>query len=506
MNKFILLFVTFSFISFNIISQGLICENFQTEAQFENWSSQNITSGVSSSWHWGEEFASDDIYLAHHSYVPTSDNFNDWLISPSYDLSSMDSAGLTFTEYIGWIADAEEHNVYYSTNYTSDVNSATWNLLYSDINTDADNTFIQRGPFELPEGSNIVIAFQYIGTNASNWWIDDICIQSYGEDYCEMPNITSWSMTSEGVEIEGENSEDILSYQIEYSSSIFNPGEGNSFVYEFNSFPHVLSGLEVSSSYFFSIRSLCANGNFSEWYDNDYDGPDEWSTTSFVCENEHNCSLGDGIDGVLLQDISNLNSGCSENGFGNFTNLSTDLMQGESYYVSLTTTYTNQYVRSWIDFNNDYEFTQDELIIDNVFIPSPSTQNIEIMIPSDAILGNHIIRFIANWNDEVGEACNSASYGETEDYSVNIIQSLSLTNNNSFDFNIYPNPANSNFITIKSIFQGIKIVDIFDVNGRKLLSTSIYKDELDISSLKPGFYFIKVNINNKTITSKLIIE
>ena len=96
------------------------------------------------------------------------------------------------------------------------------------------------------------------------------------------------------------------------------------------------------------------------------------------------------------------------------------------------------------------------------------------MIPSDAILGNHIIRFIANWNDEVGEACSSTSYGETEDYSVNIIQSLSLTNNNSFDFNIYPNPANSNFITIKSIFQGIKIVDIFDVNGRKLLSTSIY--------------------------------
>ena len=89
---------------------------------------------------------------------------------------------------------------------------------------------------------------------------------------------------------------------------------------------------------------------------------------------------------------------------------------------------------------------------------------------------------------------------------MNIIQSLGLVNNNFFDLNIYPNPANSNFITIKSIFQGIKIVDIFDVNGRKLLSTSIYKDELDISYLKPGFYFVKVKINNKTITSKLIIE
>ena len=506
MNKLIFLFVSFYFISFVVISQGLICENFQTEVQFENWSTQNITSGVSSSWHWGEEFAAENIYLAHHSYVPTSDNFNDWLISPSYDLSSMDSAGLTFTEYIGWIADAEEHNVYYSTNYTSDVNSATWNLLYSDINTDADNTFIQRGPFELPEGSNIVIAFQYIGTNASNWWVDDICIQSYGEDYCEMPNITSWSMTSDGVEIDGENSENISGYQIEYSSSIFVPGDGSSSIYEFDTLPHIFTGLEVNSTYFFSIRSLCESGNFSEWYDNGYDGPDEWSTTSFICENEQNCSLGDGINGILLEDISNLNSGCSENGYGNFINLSTDLVQGESYYVSVSTTYTNQFVRSWIDFNNDYEFTQDELIIDNIFISTPSTQNIEILIPSDAILGNHIIRFIASWNEEVGDACDTSLYGETEDYSVNIIEFLGIENSNIFRLDIYPNPVNSDFITIKTTIDGTRFIEFFDINGRRVFSTITQKDNLDVSNFKSGFYFIKVKIDNKIITSKLIIE
>ena len=45
------------FLANNIFSQ-IICENFQTEEQFDSWSIQNISSGVESSWHWGQEFGS----------------------------------------------------------------------------------------------------------------------------------------------------------------------------------------------------------------------------------------------------------------------------------------------------------------------------------------------------------------------------------------------------------------------------------------------------------------
>jgi hypothetical protein len=44
------------------------------------------------------------------------------------------------------------------------------------------------------------------------------------------------------------------------------------------------------------------------------------------------------------------------------------------------------------------------------------------------------------------------------------------------------------------------------MNGRKVISTVITDDKLDISSLETGFYMTKVTIDGKTSTSKLIIE
>ena len=503
-----LIFCTFSlviFSNYNILSQ-ILCENFQTEEQFDAWTSQNISSGVESTWHWGEEFSSENIYNAHHSYTPTSNSYDDWLISPIINTSNMDSPGLEYSEYIGWFQDAEEHNVYYSTNYSGNVDTANWILLNSDILSDADNNFVSRGPFEISSNSNIVVAFQYVGTNASNWWIDNICIQNYGDQYCPIPQINDWSIFSNSLSFDGINIEGVSSYQIEFSTSSFTPGDGSAEVFEFDSFPGQITGLEASTTYYFSIRSICKNGNYSEWYDNNYDGPDQWSTPGFACEPQSNCSLGDGISGILIGDIDNSSSGCSENGFGNYTNLSTELEQGQLYQASIITSYTNQYLSSWIDFNDDYNFTEDELIIDNYFISSPGTTIVDYLIPEGAQLGAHLMRFKANWNSEVVDACESVSYGETEDYMVDIVEVLNTNQQYILDFRIYPNPVDTNFITIESSIYGDKYVDLFDINGRKVLSTVIINNILDISGLESGFYMTKVTINGETLFSKLIIK
>ena len=493
------------FLANNIFSQ-IICENFQTEDQFDIWSIQNISSGVDSSWHWGQEFGSENIFNAHHSYIPTSDSYDDWLISPSFNTSDIDSPALIYTEYIGWFEDAEEHNVYYSTDFDGNVENSNWTLLNSDILPDADNNFISRGPFEVPSTSNLFIAFQYVGTNASNWWVDDICFINYDENYCPMPQINNWSTFSNSIVLEGNNIEEINSYQIEFSTSFFNPGDGSAEIFEFDTFPFELTGLEESTQYYFSIRSNCDNENYSEWYDNNHDGPDLWSTTGFACEPESNCSLGDGISGLIIGDIENTSSGCSENGYGNFTNLLTELELGQIYQATIVTNYTNQYISSWIDFNDDYTFTDEELIIDNYFITSSGTHEIDVLIPEDAQLGSHLMRFKANWNSEVEDACQAVSYGETEDYTVLIVDYLDLNNIDFIGMKIYPNPVGNNFVTILSAETGDKFVELFDINGRKVLSTTIIDELLDISNLDAGFYLIKVTINGKSLVSNLIIK
>jgi len=67
----------------------------------------------------------------------------------------------------------------------------------------------------------------------------------------------------------------------------------------------------------------------------------------------------------------------------------------------------------------------------------------------------------------------------------------------------YPNPAN-NFFSIRSNDE-IKSVIIYDATGKKVAGFKNQKDQLDISNLKAGIYFIEIsNSENKVVTEKLI--
>ena len=83
---------------------------------------------------------------------------------------------------------------------------------------------------------------------------------------------------------------------------------------------------------------------------------------------------------------------------------------------------------------------------------------------------------------------------------------LSILENEINDLRIYPNPVSDNYVSIVSSLSGDKFIDIFDLNGRKVLSTSITGDKLDISALEAGFYMTRVTIDGKSSTSKLIIN
>jgi len=222
-----------------------------------------------------------------------------------------------------------------------------------------------------------------------------------------------------------------------------------------------------------------------------------------------NCTLGDGFLGLVIGDIDNSGSGCSDDGYGNFTTMTTDLEQNGTYDLTITTGYSNQYIRVWIDLNDDYVFdtNSDELILDNHLIASVGTSTIQVTIPSDANLGSHVMRAKANWNSVVpDDACEATSYGETEDYTVVIVESLGINDLELSDLRIYPNPVDGNYVTIKSPINGDKYVKLFDINGRRVLSTTITGDVLDISSINSGFYMVEITINGYTNISKLIIQ
>lgn len=70
----------------------------------------------------------------------------------------------------------------------------------------------------------------------------------------------------------------------------------------------------------------------------------------------------------------------------------------------------------------------------------------------------------------------------------------------------YPNPVSNGKIYITSKTGLDKEVVIFDVLGKKVLQTSISSRELNITSIPPGVYIIKISEGDSTATRKLIIR
>jgi hypothetical protein len=72
--------------------------------------------------------------------------------------------------------------------------------------------------------------------------------------------------------------------------------------------------------------------------------------------------------------------------------------------------------------------------------------------------------------------------------------------------NFYPNPVSNGkvYITTKSTLT--KDITIYDILGKVVLQTSISNKELNVTSLSPGVYVVKIKEGEATATRKLIIK
>lgn len=73
------------------------------------------------------------------------------------------------------------------------------------------------------------------------------------------------------------------------------------------------------------------------------------------------------------------------------------------------------------------------------------------------------------------------------------------------DLSVFPNPAND-FIIIETSVVGNKNIELIDISGRTILSSAISGNRFDVSTLNSGVYILKVSINGRVSTSKIIVE
>ena len=117
----------------------------------------------------------------------------------------------------------------------------------------------------------------------------------------------------------------------------------------------------------------------------------------------------------------NHSSGCSSGGYADYSALSTSLIPGSNYTISIRGRAYPQRASVFVDWNKDGDFDDaNEVVATGVAIPdngSPGSAN--FTVPVNAT-GSHRLRVITDYVDfyTPNNACYSGKYGEAEDYTV----------------------------------------------------------------------------------------
>lgn len=227
------------------------------------------------------------------------------------------------------------------------------------------------------------------------------------------------------------------------------------------------------------------------------------------CSSQGNNSSYEWISQVNINSYTN-NSGAS--GYSDYTSEIVQLNAG-SNTVSLSpafsgTTYVENW-KIWIDWNKDGDFTDSG---EEVFSPASSSSTVSGSFNTQAgFSGQTRMRISMKWNG-TPTSCESFSYGEVEDYTVNYTASNienELSENNLFNLEIlvYPNPSREYFNIQLSESLNAQIL-VYDMQGKIVMEKELHDGLIHIGTeaFESGIYTLRVLVNDQVFNERLIIQ
>lgn len=207
----------------------------------------------------------------------------------------------------------------------------------------------------------------------------------------------------------------------------------------------------------------------------------------------------DWIQSVLVNTFSSV-SGDNQGYLANVTDGPIQLEAGSSYQMSLSPGFQTQpyeiYFRSWIDFDQNGSFDADELVYDQLN-ESYFAVNSTISVPSDAVEGSSRMRIVMSYmgpgQTALPGVCDQFSFGEVEDYCVEILPASNLSVS-PIDLNFiqwYPNPSDD-LIFVENSSTNEYEMKILDLTGRSVWNRQLVagKNSIETSNWLSGTYFV----------------
>lgn len=242
--------------------------------------------------------------------------------------------------------------------------------------------------------------------------------------------------------------------------------------------------------------------------------PSNYCTIDFIQETE-------AITLVNFAGIDNVTDPNSSIPYEDFTNLEGEVEVGQTYTITLkgrarfdfnVNTYT-----VFIDWNNNGILNEEgEIYSAGWLTGSTGVDNMQveydITIPDNAVGGPTRMRIlkVASASSTAmfwpSGSCGDYYFGQAEDYTLNVQNSVGIVDLENNNFKLYPNPV-ANKLNI-SANKEIKNVVINDITGRQVSSINIKaaNASIDLSFLSTGLYIINATVGNESQTFKIIKE
>ena len=233
-------------------------------------------------------------------------------------------------------------------------------------------------------------------------------------------------------------------------------------------------------------------------------------TTVTYCASKGTSQAYEFIDYVKLGTLARTSG--ADAGYYNGTALAApSIGAGTSQTVSFSAGFTGtaytEYWKVYIDYNKDGDFIDAGELVVSGSSASAATLSGTFTVPTTARSGNTRMRVLVS-DASATTSCNSYSYGETEDYTVNITGGAAIAAPTSLlasasaeaaTLGLYPNPATEQVQLTLSSGADLKSVTVYDVRGA-VVPAARYEGggRLDVRRLAGGLYVIRASDGSRT--------
>jgi len=308
----------------------------------------------------------------------------------------------------------------------------------------------------------------------------------------------SWNASSDNVGVTG--------YDVYQGSSLLGSVTGTT---------AQITDLTANTTYNFYVEAKDAEGNISA-ASNTVSVTTSGAPAVNYCASQGNNSSYEWIDLVALNGMSNATG--DDGSYADYTNQVASLPYG-SNTINISAGFSGssytEYWKIWIDYNKNGIFESSELVVSGSS-SSSATLSGTFTVPTSALAGTTRMRVSMKYN-AAQTACESFSYGEVEDYTVNIGQSVNaiatttqegqeLGNETiaSFEAKLYPNPVSGNILNVSMNDARETTYQVFDMMGKKVLQGNLSSGTIQVNGLSSGVYLLKLNDGQKEVAKKFI--